>query len=231
MKKMKIIYLDNEQPLPDPSLADKSGILAAGGSLTTERLLEAYSKGIFPWYSEGDPVLWWSPDPRVLLFPEHLHVSRKMKTVLKKGEFRVTVNREFGKVIEMCSKPRRNGEGTWITEEMKNSYTELHQKGFAHSVEVWKRDELAGGLYGVSFGKMFFGESMFSLVSNSSKLGFIKLTEYLKDKGFLFVDCQVDTDHLRSLGAISVDRDKFLKILEEGVNLNGMEKTKFPILL
>ena len=228
---MEIIYLADDIPLPDPEYADKSGLLAAGGSLTTQRLIEAYSKGIFPWYSEGDPILWWSPDPRVLLFPENLHVSRKMKNMLRKGIFRITVNSEFDRVIEMCSMPRRNGEGTWITEEMKTAYTQLHKEGFAHSVEVWNGDFLAGGLYGVSFGKMFFGESMFSLVSNSSKFGFIKLTEFLRKREFIFIDCQVDTDHLRSLGAISVNRKKFLKMLGNGTNINRLDKTKFPSFL
>ena len=151
-----------------------------------------------------------------------------MKVLLKKRVFKVTVNMEFGKVVEMCSGLRRGGEGTWITEDMKNAYMELHNAGYAHSVEVWEGDILAGGLYGVSFGKMFFGESMFSLVSNSSKFGFIKLTEYLKNSEFLFVDCQVETDHLKSLGAISLERNRFLKVLHEGVNVNGIKKTEFP---
>ncbi len=139
---MEITYLADDIPFPDPAYADKSGLIAVGGSLTIPRLIEAYSKGIFPWYSEGDPVLWWSPDPRVLLFPENLHVSRKMKILLRKGIFRVTVNSEFDRVIEMCGMPRRNGEGTWITEEMKTAYTQLHKMGFAHSVEVWSGDTL-----------------------------------------------------------------------------------------
>ncbi len=228
---MEIMYLNNSQPLPDPAYADKSGLLAVGGKLTTERLIEAYSKGIFPWYSEGDPVLWWSPDPRVILIPDSLHISKKMKVLLKKGVFKVTVNMEFGDVVEMCSGFRRSGEGTWITEDIKNAYMELHKAGYAHSVEVWKGDKLAGGLYGVSFGKMFFGESMFSLVSNSSKFGFIKLTEYLKNSGFLFIDCQVETDHLKSLGAIPVKRQKFLKMLREEVRTEGITKKVFPDLL
>lgn len=228
---MEITYLADDIPFPDPAYADKSGLIAVGGSLTIPRLIEAYSKGIFPWYSEGDPVLWWSPDPRVLLFPENLHVSRKMKILLRKGIFRVTVNSEFDRVIEMCGMPRRNGEGTWITEEMKTAYTQLYKMGFAHSVEVWSGDILAGGLYGVSFGKMFFGESMFSSVSNSSKFGFIKLTEFLRKRKFLFIDCQVDTDHLRSLGSVSVSRKKFLEMLGNGININRMNKTKFPPFL
>jgi len=225
---MEIIYLSDSQQLPNPAYADKSGLLAAGGTLTTKRLIEAYSKGIFPWYSEGEPVLWWSPDPRVILIPDDLHISRKMKVLLKKKVFNVTMNREFENVVEKCSGLRRSGEGTWITDDMKNAYSELHKAGYAHSVEVWEDDILAGGLYGVSFGEMFFGESMFSLASNSSKFGFIKLTEYLKNKGFLFVDCQVETDHLKSLGAIPLDRNKFLKLLKEGVDTNGLKKTKFP---
>lgn len=225
---MEIIYLGNDRPFPDPLHADQSGLLAAGGDLTIDRLLEAYSRGIFPWYSEGEPVLWWSPDPRMILFPEDLHVSKKMKLMLRKNFFTVTVNRAFSQMIDMCSRPRSDGMGTWITEEMKYAYTELHRAGFAHSIEVWLGETLAGGLYGVSFGKMFFGESMFSVVSNSSKFGFIKLTEYLMSQDFRFIDCQVNTTHLRSLGAISIDRKNFLKILGETFHQNKLGKTVFP---
>lgn len=225
---MKITSLGENSQFPDPSKADKSGLLAIGGSLTNERLIEAYSKGIFPWYSDGDPVLWWSPDPRILLFPEDLHISGKMKTLLKKKAFKVTVNKKFEDIIERCSAPRENEDGTWITAEMKTSYIKLHYQGFAHSVEVWEGDKLAGGLYGICFGKMFFGESMFSDVSNSSKFGFIKLTGYLKSKNFLFIDCQIDSQHLRSLGAVPVSRDKFLRILGDGMKNNGTSKMLFP---
>ena len=225
---MEIKYLKENTPFPDPSSADKSGLLAVGGSLTNERLIEAYSKGVFPWYSEGDPVLWWSPDPRILLFPDDLHISRKMRGLLKKEAFKVTIDKQFESVIENCSAPRRDGEGTWITADMKSSYMGLHHDGFAHSVEVWKGDDLAGGLYGICFGKMFFGESMFSKTSNSSKFGFIKLSQYLRNKEFLFIDCQIDSQHLRSLGAAPVSRHKFLRILRKGLKHNGINKMIFP---
>ncbi|MCK5005394.1 MAG: leucyl/phenylalanyl-tRNA--protein transferase [Candidatus Aminicenantes bacterium] len=225
---MEIKYLKENTPFPDPSSADKSGLLAVGGSLTNERLIEAYSKGVFPWYSEGDPVLWWSPDPRILLFPDDLHISRKMRGLLKKEAFKVTIDKQFESVIENCSAPRRDGEGTWITSDMKASYIRLHHSGFAHSVEVWKGDDLVGGLYGICFGKMFFGESMFSKTSNSSKFGFIKLSQYLRKKEFLFIDCQIDSQHLRSLGAAPVIRDKFLRILRKGLKNNNISKMVFP---
>lgn len=225
---MEIKYLKENTPFPDPSNADKSGLLAVGGSLTNERLIEAYSSGIFPWYSEGDPVLWWSPDPRVLLFPDDLHISGKMRGLLRKETFKVTINKQFESVIENCSALRKDGEGTWITTPMKASYIRLFHDGFAHSVEVWKGDDLAGGLYGICFGKMFFGESMFSKISNSSKFGFIKLSQYLRSNDFLFIDCQIDSHHLRSLGAAPVSRGKFLRILREGLKNNRMSKMTFP---
>jgi len=225
---MQIKYLKENTPFPDPSNADKSGLLAVGGSLTNERLLEAYSKGIFPWYSEGEPVVWWSPDPRVLLFPDNLHISGKMKVILKKEIFKVTINKQFESVINNCSAPRKDGEGTWITDDMKASYKRLYHDGFAHSVEVWKGSDLVGGLYGICFDKMFFGESMFSKISNSSKFGFIKLSQYLRNEEFLFIDCQIDSPHLRSLGAAPVSRDKFLRMLREGLNDKGLSKIVFP---
>jgi len=225
---MEIVYLSENKRLPDPVSSDKSGLLAVGGLLTAERLLEAYSKGIFPWYSEGEPVLWWSPDPRLVLFPRRLHVSKQMRRLLKRDVFQVTVNNDFSKVMEMCGAVRRNGEGTWITGEMKSAYLELHHMGYAHSVEVWRRNELAGGLYGISFGKLFFGESMFTAVSNSSKFGFIRFTQYLESTGFRLIDCQVETPHLKSLGAVPIDRGQFLGVLAEELKRSGMEKNVFP---
>ncbi len=225
---MKITYLNRNTKFPNPLNADKSGILAIGGALTKKRLIEAYSAGIFPWYSKGEPVMWWSPDPRMLLLPDDIHVSRKMRALLNREEFNVTVDKNFEQVIENCRMPRMNEDGTWITPEMKKAYTELHHEGFAHSIEVWRDDELAGGLYGISFGKMFFGESMFSKVANSSKYGFIKLAEYLKSKDFLFIDCQIDSQHLRTLGAAPVERREFLRILEKGIKNNGISKITFP---
>ncbi len=228
---MGIIYLTDEKLFPNPLKADKSGLLAIGGTLSKSRLIEAYSMGIFPWFSLGEPPMWWSPDPRFLLFPSNLHISKRMKRILNKEEFRVTVNRDFKSVIEKCSLRGRRGEETWITEEMKNAYTELHKEGFAHSVEVWLKGSLVGGLYGVSFGKMFFGESMFSEVSNSSKYGFIKLTQHLGSRNFLFIDCQVETKHLGSLGAKGVKREYFIDMLGNGLAENGLTKTEFPKVL
>ena len=225
---MEIRFLNKSTAFPDPLTADQSGLLAVGGTLTATRLLDAYSKGIFPWYSEGEPVMWWSPDPRVVLFPENLHVSRKMKKHLQKKTFTVTVNRQFERIISKCGAPRKDEERTWITAEMIESYTRLHHEGFAHSVEVWKGGELAGGLYGVGFSHMFFGESMFSEIPDSSKFGFIRLTRYLKRNGFLFIDCQIDSGHLRSLGAVPVSREKFLGMLSGQLAGTGLVRTRFP---
>jgi len=225
---MKIVYLTDKKPFPNPLNADKSGLLAIGGSLSKDRLIEAYSMGIFPWFSHGEPPMWWSPDPRFLLFPSNIHISKQMKRLLNKDVFRVTINKDFGSVIEKCSYLRRGEEGTWITEEMKKAYTELHKEGFAHSIEVWSQEGLIGGLYGISFGKMFFGESMFSEVSNSSKYGFTKLTQHLNSRDFLFIDCQVETQHLRSLGANTVKREHFIHMLSSGLLSNGLTKTSFP---
>ncbi len=212
---MKICILDKNKELPNPINADKKGLLAIGGELDTDRLKEAYSKGIFPWFSEDEPILWWSPDPRFVLIPEEIKVSRSMKKFLNKDIYRVTFDEKFYEVISMCAKMREGN--TWITQEMIEAYYQLHKEGYAHSVEVWYGDILAGGLYGVSFGRAFFGESMFSLFENSSKTGFIYLTQKLKEKGFDFIDCQVYTKYLESFGAKMVERTVFLSILKESL--------------
>jgi leucyl/phenylalanyl-tRNA--protein transferase len=220
------IYLLSEDELqfPHPSLTSENGILAVGGDLSAERLILAYQYGIFPWFNEGDPILWWSPDPRFVLFPDELKISRSMRPYFNQKKFGCTIDRDFRAVIRHCQQNRRGrqaGMGTWITEEMLEAYVRLHELGFAHSVEVWKGDELVGGLYGLAFGKCFFGESMFTKVSNASKFGFISLVRYLEERGFWLIDCQQETRHLASLGARSISREKFLSILEKNREEDG----------
>ncbi|MBN1614719.1 MAG: leucyl/phenylalanyl-tRNA--protein transferase [Deltaproteobacteria bacterium] len=214
---MPLFRLSREPIFPPPELATKSGLLALGGDLSSERLLLAYRTGIFPWYAEGEPILWWSPDPRFVLFPEHLKVSKTMKPLLRRNDFTVTYDRSFREVVEACREPRRHQGGTWITDEMARAYCRLHEQGFAHSVEAWRDGELAGGLYGVSLGGCFFGESMFTRVSNASKAAFITQTTKLAQLGFVLVDCQVFTPHLRSLGAEMIPRSHFLSLLRSAL--------------
>ncbi len=192
----------------------EDGIVAVGGDLLPERLMIAYHSGIFPWFSEGEPIIWWSPDPRFVLFPERLHISKSMRRVLNGDELRVTFNQNFEAVISECKGiPRDGQEGTWITDEMQLAYIRLHELGHAQSVEVWKDDELVGGMYGVDLGTVFCGESMFSKVSNASKLALIRfIQQFQKDGGKLF-DCQVHSEHLVSLGAEEIDRKEFLTYL------------------
>jgi leucyl/phenylalanyl-tRNA--protein transferase len=209
-------FLSHSLNFPDPRKANKRGPIAIGGDLSKERLLLAYSSGIFPWYNEGEPIYWYSPDPRMVLFPDDLIVSKSMKQVIRRNYFTLTLDTNFENVIKACSKIQRPGQqGTWITDEMQKAYIELHQSGFAHSVEAWQEGKLVGGLYGVSLGKCFFGESMFSEVSNASKAAFIALVSFLKEKGFWLIDCQVHTEHLESLGAKLIPRNTFLDILEK----------------
>ena len=199
---------------PDVSEADEHGILAVGGDLSPERLLLAYRSGIFPWFEDDEPILWWSPSERMVLFPDELIVSKSMRTILRKNTFTVTFNKDFRAVITNCSKIRRNGQGgTWITDNMIEAYVKLHEMGYAKSVEVWQNEELVGGLYGIDLGTIFCGESMFSKVSNASKAAFITLVENLKIRQYKLVDCQVHNDHLESLGAREIDRIEFMKIL------------------
>lgn len=189
------------------------GLLAAGGDLSTERLLLAYRSGIFPWYDEGVP-LWWCPDPRFVLYPDQLYVSKSMKQLLKREAFEFTINKAFEDVISHCREAERKGQdGTWITPEVLNAYTRLHKLGYAHSAEAWHGGQLVGGLYGIRMGKVFFGESMFSLVSNASKYAFIKWVELLKAEGTELIDCQVYTEHLESLGAGMMARKDFIATL------------------
>ncbi len=202
---------------PALSDADSDGLLAIGGDLSTDRLLTAYRLGIFPWYNEGQPILWFSPDPRMILFPSELKIHKSMLQVIRKNLFRVTFNSNFKEVIKNCANTiRHNQEGTWITSDMQEAYVKLHEEGFALSVEVWQKEELVGGLYGIWLDekKIFCGESMFSKVSNASKFGFIKLVEFLKQKKVKLIDCQIYTEHLASIGAREIPRKEFIKYLK-----------------
>ncbi|MDX1940775.1 MAG: leucyl/phenylalanyl-tRNA--protein transferase [Saprospiraceae bacterium] len=211
---------DDELVFPHPDLADPNGILAVGGDLSSERILLAYEWGIFPWFNPGEPILWWSPDPRFVLFPDELKVSKSMRPYFNQRKFEVSFDERFEDVIRSCQMQKRDGQmgGTWITENMVEAYCQLHELGYAHSVEVWKGEELVGGLYGISLGKIFFGESMFAKESNASKFGFIKLIQQLKKNDFQLIDCQQQTRHLGSLGARAIDRKVFLEYLQKNQN-------------
>ena len=207
-------FLLKEFFFPDVTEADRDGILAVGGDLSPERLLLAYQSGIFPWFDSDDPILWWAPHQRMVLFPDELVASKSMRSILRKEIFSVTFNKDFRGVISNCSQIRRNGQrGTWITSEMIEAYVKLHELGFAKSVEVWQNNELVGGLYGIDLGHVFCGESMFSKVSNASKVAFITLVENLKIRKYKLIDCQVHNDHLESLGAREIEREEFMHIL------------------
>ncbi len=201
---------------PDPEKVDSDGVIAIGGDMTPERLLSAYKNGIFPWYNIGyEPILWWSPDPRMVLFPDELKVSKSMRPLFNQKKFRITYNQYFEKIMRNCMNTNREGQGgSWINEEMIEAYTALNHWGFAHSVEVWEGDDLVGGLYGVSWGRVFFGESMFASKSNASKFGFISFVQKLKALGFQLIDCQQETGHLTSLGGKIIPRSDFLKIIK-----------------
>ena len=217
---MRLILLDPDNPRQafpplTQALQEPNGLLAVGGCLSSERLLAAYRSGIFPWYNVDEPILWWSPDPRLVLFPEKLQVSRSLRKTLRKGDFTVTLDTAFAEVLNGCAEPRADGNGTWLNRDMKAAYSELHRLGYAHSVEVWFQDELVGGLYGVALGQVFFGESMFHSRTDASKVGFVTLVEQLTDWGFQLIDCQVHTDHLVSLGAEEISRQQFSKLLKQ----------------
>lgn len=215
---MAIFKLNNKPSFPPPQFADPDGLLAVGGDLSSERLLEAYSNGIFPWYVESSPILWWSPDPRFVLFPDELKISRSLKQTIKKGFFTITTDRAFDMVIKCCAEIERKGShGTWLTDEMIEAYINLHRLGYAHSIESWHEGELAGGLYGVAMGAVFFGESMFTKKSNASKVAFVRTVQKLKDWGFVMIDCQIVTRHLFSFGARTIPRNQFLEILTKAL--------------
>lgn len=208
---MPCYQLDDELWFPPIEFAEDYGLLAVGGDLSAERLLLAYSLGIYPWYNPGEPILWWSPDPRCVLFPDEIHISRSLHRFLRKRPFRVSVNENFAGVIYWCRRLRKalNGSGTWITPEMQKAYIRLHELGFAHSVECWDDTELVGGIYGVCLGRCFFGESMFSRQTNGSKVALVHLVRLLKQHGFVMLDCQQTTDHLLSMGAREISRRDF----------------------
>jgi leucyl/phenylalanyl-tRNA--protein transferase len=208
---------------PDVSLAldEPNGLLAVGGDLRVERLLAAYRHGIFPWYNDDQPILWWSPDPRAVLFPEHLKVSRSLKKTLRNHPFRITADQAFAQVMAACGGPRRDANGTWITPAIKQAYGRLHDMGIAHSVESWQGDELVGGLYGVAIGRVFFGESMFSRVTDASKVAFVYAVRQLQRWGYELIDCQVRTEHLVSLGAETIPRTEFTRLLDVWCPVEG----------
>ena len=214
------IYQLNERIVFPPVEGAEEGIVAVGGELSTERLMMAYRSGIFPWYSEDEPIIWWSPDPRFVLYPDRIQVTKRMKAVLRKGVFATTYNKDFEQVISNCQKIYRKGQpGTWITKEMKTAYLNLHEKGLAKSIEVWQDNNLVGGMYGVDLGNVFCGESMFSKVSNASKVALINFAQKFRNEGGKLIDCQVYTSHLESLGAENISRNKFVEYLHASIGL------------
>ena len=212
-----ITFLDIGMPFPpvEQALLKPSGLLAAGGSLSAHRLLDAYRHGIFPWFNTGEPILWWSPDPRMVLIPEEFKISRSLRKTLRDKRYEVRTDSAFEQVMRACAAPRHEQAGTWIHEDMIAAYTELHQKGVAHSVEIWMDGNLVGGLYGISIGRMFYGESMFSHATNASKIALAHLTAQLQRWGYGMIDCQMSTPHLASLGAREIPRAEFLHRLKE----------------
>lgn len=208
---------------PNVSLAleEPNGLLAIGGDLSPERLIDAYRHGIFPWYSDDQPILWWSPNPRAVLFPKAVHVSRSLRKTLKREAYRLSLDTAFRQVIEACAQPRRDGAGTWITAEIIEAYCTLHHMGLAHSVEAWRGTELVGGLYGVAIGRIFYGESMFSRATDASKVSLVRLAQQLDDWGYAMIDCQVASDHVASLGAIEIDRSEFVGLLNKWCVITG----------
>lgn len=215
-----LCLLDQEIWFPSPQLAldEPNGLLAIGGDLSVERLRLAYANGIFPWYSDDQPILWWSPDPRCVLFPDRIHISRSLRKKLRRGDYEITIDQAFSQVIRECAAPRAKQDGTWITREIEAAYIRLHELGLAHSFECWQGGQLVGGLYGVAMGRCFFGESMFSRVTDASKITFVHLAGQLKAWNYAIIDCQVENPHLISLGAESISRDRFLSILHANRN-------------
>ena len=209
------------EPFPDSDLASPEGLIAIGGDLTPHRLIHAYCRGIFPWYNPGEPILWWTPDPRCVIYPKSYKPSRSLGKRIRNTPHQFKFDSDFTQVIERCSQPRRYESGTWIGSDMKVAYIRLHEMGIAHSAEIWMEDEIVGGLYGVAIGGAFFGESMFSLTTDSSKMALKYLVDYLKDWNFSIIDCQISSDHMLSLGAIEVSRKNFLEDLDYAIKLPG----------
>jgi leucyl/phenylalanyl-tRNA--protein transferase len=232
---MPVYLLSEDLIFPSPKLAAQEGLLAVGGDLSQERLLLAYRMGIFPWYSENEPIMWWSPDPRLILYPDHLNISKSLKKVINKGDFELSMDQDFEAVITACAESRtETNEGTWIVDEMIAAYCKLHESGLAHSVETWMDGQLAGGLYGVSIGRCFFGESMFTRISNASKVALVGLVQYLQNLHFDLIDCQVTTPHLVSLGAHEIPRARFLDELATALKAPTLKgrwsfPTSFPV--
>lgn len=220
---MPVFRLSERLEFPSPVFARKDGLLCVGGDLSLERLVLAYRSGIFPWYSKNDPLLWWSPDPRFVLYPGNIRISKSLGKTIRRGVFTVTMDQAFDRVINNCAGIRTTqGKETWIMEEMINAYVDLHKNGYAHSVEVWKDGELAGGLYGISLGGSFFGESMFSKVSDASKTALAALKDHLVELDFDLIDCQVKSDHLISMGAVEIPRSRFLKIIGQSLRRSDL---------
>jgi leucyl/phenylalanyl-tRNA--protein transferase len=221
-----IPWLTSDLSFPPPELAliEPNGLLALGGDLSCKRLIQAYSQGIFPWFNEDEPILWWSPDPRMVLFPAELKISRSLRKALQKHDYRISVDCSFDQVIAACAMPRRNQSGTWVNPGMIQAYQELHRMGHAHSVETWMDGKLAGGLYGVALGGVFFGESMFSRSTNASKIAFVHLVKQLARWRFGIIDCQMKTAHLASLGAREIPRREFTRTVEELIHYAGKER-------
>ncbi len=220
MEDTPLHFLSKRLEFPPVATASEDGLLAVGGDLSPERLLLAYKNGIFPWFNDDSLILWWAPDPRMVLFPEKVKISKSMRKVIREGRFALTQNTCFEQVMEHCATIQRKGqEGTWITPEMKTAYIDLHKKGYARSFEVWENGELVGGLYGVDLGHVFCGESMFSKRPNASKFAFIKMAQELGDKGYELIDCQVHTNHLESLGAELIPREEFVKVLQRQTHI------------
>lgn len=218
---MPIFRLSEHIDFPPARLSRSDGLLGIGGDLCPERLILAYQKGIFPWFSEGEPILWWSPDPRLVLFPKDIRISRSLRKTIHKDRFQITVDRDFESTIRLCARPRKKeSEGTWLVQEMIEAYCRLHHMGIAHSVEAWAGGRLVGGLYGIHLGKAFFGESMFSLETDASKVALVALANHLKTYEFHFIDCQVSSRHLIKMGAVEMARDSFLHLLHDAVQEN-----------
>jgi leucyl/phenylalanyl-tRNA--protein transferase len=214
-----IPWLNGDEPFPpvEDALDSPNGLLCAGGDLSVERLVSAYSQGIFPWFSEGEPILWWSPDPRMVLFPDELKMSRSLRKRVEHGTYELTVDTAFRRVMEECARPRSGQSGPWIVPDMIDAYSRLHAAGLAHSVEVWREERLVGGLYGVALGRVFYGESMFSRSPDASKVALVELVRRLRGKRFRLIDCQQATSHLASLGAREIPRTRFARLLQESI--------------
>lgn len=219
MTQIQCAQEDYSFPPSSAALDSPNGLIAVGGELNSERLLAAYRRGIFPWYESPQPVMWWTPDPRSVLPPQQLHISRSLRKALRQRQFHLSVDQSFSHVIEQCAAVRKDGPGTWIGDDMRAAYINLHRLGVAHSIEVWDLcGELVGGLYGISLGRIFFGESMFSTQTNASKVAMVALAHVLKRADFALIDCQVESEHLNSLGARNIDRLDFEQLLDQNVN-------------